>query len=431
MKIKEIFRYSKKNNPDDEKIGDHLNYLFYTKSPNNNTKVLLEKGINPIAELMHKGVKRIPAIITRSSAHKIGSKDTPWKDIYNVDKGYIRYFGDNKDSRDPAKKTGNKILLEQFEYHNSSAKSEREKACPIIFFNSKVVNGKAKGYVEFNGFGVITNAERIVQHDRQKNSEFVNYRFDFAVLEMKWENDSFDWQWINDRRDKNLSLHQTRDRAPRSWKDWIEKGNQSIDSLRRNVYKLNITKPDEQRPKEGSKEDKTLKEIYEFYPNNLKDKIRFEYLASFITARIMKKSVYNYKKGWVSKGSSDSGIDFVGRMDIGSGFGSAKIIVLGQAKCVDPDGPTNAMHIARLVAKLKRGWLGVFVTTSFFSPDVQKEILEDKYPLLLINGKKLAEEINEIVHDDGYKSLNDFLVKIDSEYEGSIRYRDPEEILSE
>ena len=284
--------------------------------------------------------------------------------------------------------------------------------------------------MEFNGFGVITKAELVVQHDRQKNSEFVNYRFDFAVLEMKWENNSFDWQWINDRRDKNLSLHDTRDRAPRSWKDWIEKGNQSIDSLRRNVYKLNITKPDEQRPKEGSKEDKTLKEIYKFY-SNPKDKRRFEYLASFITAHIMKKSVHNYEKGWVTKGSSDSGIDFVGRMDIGAEFGSAKIIVLGQAKCERLDSTTNGTHIARLVAKLKRGWLGVYVTTSYYSEKVQQEILEDKYPLLLINGKKLAEEINEIVHDDGYKTLNEFLVKIDSEYEGSIQYRDPEEILLE
>lgn len=428
MKIKEIFRYSKKNNPDLKEIDDYSNYLFYTKSPNNTTKVLLEKGINPIGEVTHKGAKRIPAIVTRSSAHKIGSKDTPWKDIYNVEKGYIRYFGDNKDSTDPVKKAGNKILLSQFKIHNSPDSSEREKACPIIFFNSKVVDGKAKGYVEFNGFGVITKAERVVQHDRQKDTEFVNYRFDFAVLEMKWENNSFDWQWINDRRDKNLSLNDTLERAPRSWRRWIKKGNQSLDSLRRNVYKLDITKPDEQRPKEGSKEDKTLKEIYKFYNNKNK---RFEYLASFITMHIMKKSVYNYKKGWVTKGSSDFGIDFVGRMDIGAEFGSAKIVVLGQAKCEKPNTLTNAMHIARLVAKLKRGWLGVYVTTSSFSENVQQEILEDKYPLLLINGKKLAEEINEIVHDDGYKSLNEFLVKIDSEYKGSIQYRDPEEILSE
>ena len=71
-------------------------------------------------------------------------------------------------------------------------------------------------------------------------------------------------------------------------------------------------------------------------------------------------------------------------MDIGSGFGAAKIIVLGQAKCESLNTPTSGTHIARTVAKLRRGWLGIYVTTSYFSNNVQIEILEDKYPLLLI-----------------------------------------------
>ena len=74
---------------------------------------------------------------------------------------------------------------------------------------------------------------------------------------------------------------------------------------------------------------------------------------------LIKKSAKNYKHGWITKGSGDSGIDFIGRMDIGSDFGCAKVIVLGQAKCESPDVPTGGTHIARTVAKLKRGWLGV------------------------------------------------------------------------
>ena len=75
--------------------------------------------------------------------------------------------------------------------------------------------------------------------------------------------------------------------------------------------------------------------------------------------------------------------------------------------------------------------MGVYVTTSYFSDKVQIEILEDKYPLLLINGKKLAEIVNEIVFDQGYKNLREYLNKVDSEYDGAIKYRDPEEILFE
>jgi len=282
--------------------------------------------------------------------------------------------------------------------------------------------------VEFNGFGVITNAERIVQYNRKKKIDFVNYVFDFAVLEMTTENEFFDWQWINLRRDKNLSIEETLKKAPSSWKKWIKLGNESIDRLRRNVFKLNVLPRSEQKPEEGSKELKTLKEIYDFYD---KKKLKFECLASKVTEYLIKKSAKNYKAGWITKGSGDSGIDFIGRMDIGTGFGSAKLIVLGQAKCESLNSPTGGNHIARTVAKLKRGWLGVYVTTSYFSNPAQIEILEDKYPLLLINGKKLAELVNEIVIEKRYKNVTEYLEKVNSEYEGLIQYRDPEEILFE
>ena len=36
-----------------------------------------------------------------------------------------------------------------------------------------------------------------------------------------------------------------------------------------------------------------------------------------------------------------------------------------------------------------------------------------QYPLLLINGKKLAEIVNEIVFDQGYKNVREYLNKID------------------
>ncbi len=116
-------------------------------------------------------------------------------------------------------------------------------------------------------------------------------------------------------------------------------------------------------------------------------------------------------------------------MDIGSGFGAAKVIILGQAKCESLNSPTSGTHITRTVAKLRKGWLGVYVTTSYFSDKVQIEILEDKYPILLINGKILSEEVNEIVHQKRYKNVKEYLQEIDKEYEGAVKFRDPEEIL--
>ena len=53
-------------------------------------------------------------------------------------------------------------------------------------------------------------------------------------------------------------------------------------------------------------------------------------------------------------------------MDIGLGFDAEKVIVLGQEKCKSLNTPTSRTHIARTFAKLKRGWLGVYVTISYF-----------------------------------------------------------------
>lgn len=92
-----------------------------------------------------------------------------------------------------------------------------------------------------------------------------------------------------------------------------------------------------------------------------------------------------------------------------------KIVILGQAKCEKPNTPTNGVHIARTVARLKRGWFGVYVTTSYFSKSVQVEVLDDQYPIMLICGKKLAETVGKILFKRGI-SLNVFLEELNQTY---------------
>ena len=75
---------------------------------------------------------------------------------------------------------------------------------------------------------------------------------------MTSENEYFDWQWINLRRDKNLSIEETLKKAPSSWKKWINLGNKSIDILRRNVFKLNVLSTSNKNQKKGQKNLKLL-----------------------------------------------------------------------------------------------------------------------------------------------------------------------------
>jgi hypothetical protein len=116
-------------------------------------------------------------------------------------------------------------------------------------------------------------------------------------------------------------------------------------------------------------------------------------------------------------------------LDIGSGFSRTKLVVLGQAKCEKLNTATGGNHIARTVARLKRGWVGVYVTTSFFSEPVQREVIEDQYPILLIHGYRIAQELLSMMYDEGFADIGEVLKHIDAKHDGLVHQRKPEEIL--
>ncbi len=425
--IKEVFRIARPYKATKSEKDGYRNHFYVTKYKKNFPLVLLESGINPIAEVKINGINRKPAILIRSSPHKIGSEQTPWQDIFDVDNGHIRYYGDNKTpGRDPGEARGNRILLEAFDTYNNPDK--RYLSIPLIFYKSVTRNNSVKGYLEFNGYGIIKGVDLITQYDRKLDRTFSNYAFNFHVFSLSADNEEFNWQWINDRRNKKLNLEDTLKNAPIAWKEWINKGNKVLEKSRRRVSKLLTVSKTEQMPEKNSIEEKILFQIYKFY--QLK-KSRFEGLANAVVAKIFNEDIGKYVEGWITPATSDGGADFYGRLDLGLGFGKTKIIVLGQAKCENPNFPTGGNHVARTVARLRRGWIGVYVTTSFFSEAVQREIIEDEYPLMLINGKKLSETVIKMVNTQGYKDIKHLLNDIDDRYEQLIQIRRAEELLIE
>lgn len=425
MKIGEVFRYSRPYNPAPEVVDGFPNYFNLTHLTGHNLP-LLDKGINPIHTVETPDGTRRPAILISSSPHKIGSFENPWQDTFNVDYGHIRYFGDNKSPEvNPTETQGNKALITVFKNHSSPHKDVRRNATPLIFFKRVRRKGRAKGFVQFQGFGIVRRVELITQYDRKHERAFSNYAFDFAVLSMANESELFEWDWINARRNPALTSGESNLLAPNSWKGWVTSGNSGIDNYLRRVSKLMTTSANEQRPRSGSSEAKALQDIYNYYKTR---RHRFELLAATITERVIGESG-RYHTGWITPSSSDGGADFIGRLNIGSKFSIAKLVVLGQAKCEKPDNPTGGNHIARTVARLKRGWLGVYVTTSYFSESVQREVIDDKYPIVLINGLRLAEEVLKIVYGEGYATVRSFLEILDTMYEDKVQLRKPEEVL--
>jgi hypothetical protein len=146
---------------------------------------------------------------------------------------------------------------------------------------------------------------------------------------------------------------------------------------------------------------------------------------------IINRNGGKYKEGWITKKSGDGGVDFIGRVDLGSGFSTIRIIVLGQAKCESPHKSTSGKDIARTVARLKRGWIGAYVTTGTFSDGSQIEMLEDQFPLLTVNGYELARETLILQEESGASSLVEFLDALNKSYSGMLHNRRPEDILSD
>lgn len=427
MRIGQIIRYPRLPSLEIELDG-LPNWYVQTAAPEERkwSSVKLDSGINTSAVLDGPN-QTVPYIALRSSPHRFGSTATPWEDVHRPDQGYCRYFGDNKPGRTAASDSlGNRRMLDAF-ILQSGGKSERLSAPPVLVFEALPLDGRIKGQVIFHGFGAITKAELVVQRSGEDGPTFPNFVYDIALFNLDSENEEFPWSWINARRDPLIDVETSLVMAPESWKRWVRDGGNSIPTLRRNVITRNVVSEVMQRPTEGSQDHQILSEIYDHFSGR---NHKFEVLAEFVTQLLFHEQGMHYVNGWITQGSGDGGFDFVGALDLDP-FGplkSSRQVILGQAKCEKLSKPTNGLHIARLAARLRRGWVGVYVTTSYFSIPVQREVLSDRYPILLVDGARLAALVRGHLQNSGV-NLADFLSRITLDYEKKIRFQDPEMVL--
>lgn len=430
LRIHQTFKYPinrKGSRPTDVEIIDGLpNFFAFTFTDDGKTQAQLESGINPMTQVGMGTAKRHPAILIRSSPRKAGSATTPWHDTYDMDGGRVRYFGDAKEKHMPNPLTPkNKALIRQFELHRSPNRDERLLASPLLFFVAD-----KRGEVEFRGFGLIEAVELVSQIESKTGAAFSNYVFDCALLRLANEGEEFSWDWVSARKDPSITLEGCLQKAPKSWQAWVAEGPEAIGSNRRIVSQAGTTSKEEQLPIAGSEEEQVLNQIYDFYSSEgNKKKARFEALAEVVTEFVISEAQGRYQRGWITRGSGDGGVDFVGRLDIGSGFSQTSLVLLGQAKCEKTTSATSGKDIARTVARLRRGWIGCYVTTGSFSTETQREVKADRYPLLLIPGGEVARAVRALALQDSI-SVTELLQRIDGRYEERVRDRDPEQVLT-
>ncbi|MEA2495911.1 MAG: hypothetical protein QOJ29_3822 [Thermoleophilaceae bacterium] len=416
----EALRYPSPRRPTTAIVDDHRNF-FWVTSAEGRPAVQLEAGINTPARVAAVDGIRLPAILISSCPHKVGGASTPWQDSFDVENGHIRYFGDNKTpGRDPFEVRGNAALRSLWESHQAQSVDDRRRAAPVVFFRRVSRKGRQKGFVQFEGFGIVRSCELIVQ--AAAHGSFSNLAFDFVVFDLAAEKERFDWRWIDARRDQTQSIDQANTLAPAAWRGWLADGERALPSARRSVATRSLVPKRKQMPEPGSQLEGLLSAVYKSYKGR---EAAFEAVAAWAAHKALGDK---YRPYGVTRATGDRGFDFVGRLDHGHGFGAAKLVVLGQAKCEKLNAPTNGLHLARTVARLRRGWLGVYVTTSYFSLPSQTEVIQDRYPLLLVNGLSLATSLDQELNRVG-GSLEALLNDIEHRYGRVTELSDPDQVL--
>lgn len=434
--VMDIVRYARGGHGLEAEVDGYLNFHYLTKAPIRADKqLLLEAGINKPAPLNACDGVRRPVMLLRSSPWKSGHESNPWEDVYDLDHGHVRYFGDHKVSTvGPVGATqGNRALLEAWNLHGSSRQEDRVVAPPLTLWRAVPVRGEAgqtinKGHLEFCGIGIIERLEMVIQRDPKGAGTFPNLVVDIVVIDLADQGDTVDWRWIDDRRDAALSAEETLRHAPASWRRWVKDGRVALPSIRRRVLSSRVKSPAEQRPEAGSREAEVLKAIHQHFDGQ---KHRFEHLAATVSAQIFERSGARYHRGWLTRAGGDGGMDFVGRLDAGNSAANAPLVVLGQAKCVLPTTTISPDEVARVVARLRRGWIGVFVTTGSFSKQAQVEVIDDEYPIVLVPGGLLAKEVIDLAELAFGGDIDRALEAASASYEQDITHRRPEEILSQ
>jgi hypothetical protein len=438
MRVFDLFRYMKPSPGPDVEFIDGVRNLFHaTRWPAwpglaGAGRVQLDHGIDSVTGVRAVDGPRRPAILIASKPHQAGSDWTPWHDELDAERGYIRYYGDNKadSGSDGFGTVGNRAVVKQLLFHLGATRADRVQAAPLLFFESVIHQGKAKGYWRFLGVGLVERSELVTQIDRH-NRPFINYVFDCWLVDLATEDLNLAWEWIAARRDPTKSLEEALAVAPLAWRRWVEQGPLVKDQVRQRMNRGTTLAAADQRPDFGTPAADALEQVVAHYkrlgPYQGVGEHRFEGLASEIAGSVLRSSG-QYQPGWITKRAGDGGIDFVSRLDLGSGSSSLKLVVLGQAKCVSGAAPQSGLDLARTVARLDRGWVGAFVTTGYFSDQAQREVVADRFPLLMLNGRHVGETV---VKESALRGLSvpDYVAAVDSEYDGRLSNRLPAEIL--
>ncbi len=303
-------------------------------------------------------------LITRNTSHH---RYNPWEDIVDYSSGLIYYWGDAKFSNDKSYSDyrGNRYLLKSFE----KVLENRLSVVPPILHFSKF----KPGAVRFNGLCALTKLDLTWFEDR--GNPVKNFKCELTIL----DTDKVGVDWLHDRA-KCTDLRKLNKKAPKVWKEYIAGNTKILD-----VWSKSILTKEDQLPPENSKDSKLLDGLTGISP------IHFE----AIVVELLRNLPQINHKIFRTQPTADGGFDFYGQFSLPYPI-SYTIKFLGEAKKYGRNTAVQPRHVSRLVARLDRGQFGIFITTSYYTRQTQKEVLKDGYPVKLFSGKDIVNILKEL-----------------------------------
>jgi hypothetical protein len=421
LKINEILVNPLRQNPYQPEYDNYPDWKHFTKG-RIGRPVDPQKGIFGWAKVLD----RVPALFFHSNPYKEERSNTPWRDLIYQERGYVLYNGDNKSFRKKAYESqGNKKVLSLLSLYHYKVREVRIKAPPIIVTRTIKING-LKAFRRFIGYGIIESKQRLVQQYDNNLNVFSNFQFEVTLLSL-FPEEELDWRWVEDRKDRSINTEDALSFAPENWKKWVDEGNDCIEKIRFKANPPYTLHPDEQNNMPTKNRDIIQSLLNQWYPYRdlvdyrtaNKNALRFESMAAFITELYFKECGYNYKTGWMTKGTGDRGVDFVGRLDIGNdSFSRNNLIVLGQSKRYS--NQISGESLTRVASRMTRGYMGVVVTLDTFSEPGQREIKDDRLPIIMLNGYKVSQLLLNYMNETR-KSLNDIVKERDKWMENNTK----------
>jgi hypothetical protein len=218
-----------------------------------------------------------------------------------------------------------------------------------------------------------------------------NYRYDLSILDEEFV--SVDWLRSRVVATSKLGLMEG---APESWADYI-RGR----TRRRQLWRTHVRRTEAQLPKPGSEDERVLGELAGLSPKQFEAVI----VALFREMKAVEHSITQ------TRYVNDAGFDFFGTFTMPLPVGY-EIPFRGEVKRWKQG--VGVGEVSRLVARLRRGEYGIFVTTSYYTRQAQEEVLEDAYPIKLFAGADLVRFFRELKLIAGNHIRQDWLAAVTS-----------------